>query len=133
MKIDNKKTEKLFKLDKELSALREEVSNGLKIVKDGSNKAEIEFEEDGKHRKISEKDAWTEVFHLGRDSGAYIALKKKYPKLLTLSEEETKKAEEYNQFVLEEFGIEYSKMTFSQLIRLVTGIIEHILEDKNGK
>jgi len=131
MKIDNKKTEKLFKLDKELGALREEVSNGLKIVKDGSNKAEIEFEEDGKQRKISEKDAWTEVFHLGRDSGAYIALKKKYPKLLTLSEEETKKAEEYNQFVLEEFGIEYSKMTFSQLMKLITGIVEHLLEKKS--
>jgi len=131
MKITKEKIEKLLELDEKLSEQREKVSDMLKDVKarNGENKITVNDEQEGGKRKIKEKDAWQEVYHLGNQAEPYDALKEKYPKLFEESDKESKFAKEYQSYVQEAFNTNYRKMKFSDLVRVVLGIVDY----KNGE
>jgi hypothetical protein len=128
MKVTNKNIEKLIKLDKEISKLKEDVSNRLNEVKRdfGDEDIEVKDEQKGGTRKIKQKDAWEEVWHLGESAEAYKALKEKYPKLFELSEKRKDKIKEMREFTIKEFGTDYSNMTFSEMIQLIIGIVKYV-------
>ena len=135
MKITSKKIKELVGLDEELTKLRDEVSEKLKQIKSefGSRDIDVKDGKDGEVRTIQEKDAWREVYALGNNTATYSALREKYPELLGLSEKEGEKAKEFKGFVMKEFETDYVNMTFSQMIRLIIGIVEYTNnKKKNG-
>ena len=128
MKITKSKIEKLLKLDSELKDTREKVSIRLNEIKQnfGDEDIEVKDEQKGGTRTIKQKDAWQEVWHLGSSAETYKALKEKYPELFELSEKEKDKAVELREFTLKEFRTDYTKMTFSEMIQIIIGIVKYL-------
>ncbi len=125
MNITKDKIEKLYKLNDELISLEERANKESVIAKTDAERKRIKIERDGKKIVVSEKTLWDEVYFSGFNCAGGKILRKKYPKVFEYSEEQQKKANELQGFIFSEFGIDYKKMRFSDIIKVVDAMLEY--------
>jgi len=128
MKITKQKIEKLHKLTDEVKHFEFIASENLKTAKDRHGNNRVKLERNGKKIELAEKILWEEVFHLGEDSQAGKILKKKYKKVFNLYEKQKDKVKELKNFITKEFGIDFTKITVSDYVKLTEAIIEYKLD-----
>lgn len=133
MQITKEKIDKLYKINSELVDLEEKANNESSVVRNGAERKRIKIERDGKKITVTEKILWDEVYFGGMESQAAKILKEKYPKVFEYTKKQTEKANELQMFIQAEFGIDYKKMRFSDIIKVVDALFDYKLNQKKDE
>lgn len=78
--------------------------------------------------KVKKKYLWQEVYELGHECEAGKLLKETHPEVFKLTDEQKKVAEEYRQYIIDNFGIDYQAMRFGDYLKLMDLLIAYRLE-----
>lgn len=130
MKITIQKLRRLYKLSGEVAVAESDVAKELKKDRERSRGQKVLITRNGKKLIIDEKVLWDEVFYLGPDSEAGLVLREKYPWTFRLSKKQREKANEFQEYIIKEFGVDYRAMKFSDHIQLIDAMIDYKLHGK---
>lgn len=128
-KINKQVIEELYKLTAELKESEEISSEQLRTVQDRFGECDIEIDREGKKVSVKEKVLWKEVLELGASSEAGKVLKEKYKEVFDSFERQGEKAIVLHKFVLQNFGMDFYSMKFSDYLMLIEKIVDYRLED----
>ena len=117
--------EELFEKAKVMDEKREYASELIKTAQDQGGGNPITLKRDGKDIEVTESILWQEVFMLGVDCDAGIALKEKYPAVFEANEEAEKCAQDLNNYVKMHMLFDFRAMTITDYIKLTLSLIEY--------
>ena len=120
------KTKELYSI---LDEKEKEVSKLLLDAKD--KHGEDTVERNGK--KVKEIDLWEEVRYAVKDNSAWEILESRHPKVFEAQKEYEAALKDVQDFTNKELGIDYRKVTVKDIIELAEGIIDHKLNEVQGK
>lgn len=129
MKITKEILDGLEILTEALTKTQDALSEKVKNVKMYKGDVEHQVTREGKTLQIKEKHLWDEVYYLGENSQAGQILRKKYPEIFELWDDERKISKDYNLYAKANINIDPGAMKISDFIKLIIGLIEY----KNGE
>jgi len=133
MKIQRNSFKELEKRVAKVTDAEEKASELLRTAQDRFGLREHSFSRDGKEVTVTEKILWEEVFYLGEGSQAGEILTEKHPQVFAAYEEQSQAAEELKKFCITELGIDYTKMTIADYLRMTEGVVNLILEERGER
>jgi len=130
MEITQEKLNILYKLDAEIKEITDIASENLRVAKDRASLNVHKLMRDGKEIEVTEKILWDEVFYLGENSEAGNILKKEHPQVFDLYKKQNEKADELRKFCITELGVDYTRMTIAEHIKIIEGMFKMLLNEK---
>ena len=130
MEITQEKLNILYKLDAEIKEITDIASENLRVAKDRASLNVHKLIRDGKEIEVTEKILWDEVFYLGENSEAGNILKKEHPQVFDLYKKQNEKADELRKFCITELGVDYTRMTIAEHIKIIEGMFKMLLNEK---
>jgi hypothetical protein len=130
MEINSEKIARLNELTDELEVLEGEATEAINLAKvNKDRKAKVE-RNDGSVQDVTEGMLWDELWTLGPNSEAGVALRKLYPEAFQKSEKHAEKAREINLFTLSELGISSSAIKIRDIVNLVEALVDFKSKEK---
>lgn len=132
MAINKEIMQKHDQLLADLEAVKELHSEQIKTVQAqfGDNDISI-TRDDGKTIVTTEKALWDEVYYLGADSEAGKLMQEKYPDIFASAKKQNEIAGEYRKFIVDNFGVDYTAMTFGAYLKVLDMMVDYKLSQKN--
>lgn len=123
------KLEKLHQLTADVQKYAEIASEQKKTAtaRTGDRKHKVK-RPDGSMSTLTENIMWEEVYLLGENSESGKILTKRYPEVFEAFAKQQQNADELKKFCMLEFGIDYTRMTISDYLKLTEAMFEYLLE-----
>lgn len=141
--LTREKLDKLHELSDAVEAQQELASELMRTAKDRSVheeedengevkkiEKEYELEREGKKITLKESVLWSEVFYLGVKSQAGDILKAQYPEVFEAYKKQDECVQTLKTFCIQELGVDYSKLTLSDYLRLTEGLFSLLIEER---
>jgi len=123
MIITQKKLNKIYKVDDDLTAVREKLEKWtVKInLKEELGKTR-KIIRDKKEIEIENRDLWAEVRNGVKESTEL--LKKDYPEFFELADKEEKLIKKYNEIKVKDFGLRGKAVSIADILRMMEAMIK---------
>lgn len=122
LNFTQEKIEELFQQSNKIAILDALLSESLRTARDRYDHVEHDFEVDGKKLKITEKECWNDFYENEEEGNSYYILKDKYKHIFEYRNKVKKLKEDMKQYMIINFGKDYSQIQFADHIRIVYGI-----------
>lgn len=125
------KIQKLHQLSDAFIAQKELASETLRTAQDRFKHRTVKLEREGQEIELTEKVLWDEVFLMGLGNHqAANELKKLHPEVFEAFATQDKLAEELKVYGVTELGVDYTKMSISDYLRLTEGMFEIMMHER---
>lgn len=109
---------------------KEVTSDLLKKAQDKAGNRTHRLKRDGKEIELKEKTLWDEVFYLGVNCQAASILRPIHPEVFAAFESQTKIAEDLTKFSILELGVDFTKLTLSDYLRMTEELFDLMLSER---
>lgn len=89
------------------------------------------FEREGKEITVERNVLWQEVFYLGHNCQAAEILKKYHQDVFDAYAAQAKLAEDMKVYCVTTLGVDYTKMTLSDYIKVTEDVVKLIMQEAN--
>jgi hypothetical protein len=129
--MERKQLEQLHILTEQVERQQELASELLRTAQDRHNHEVHKLMRDGAEIELQEKVLWDETFYLGKDCEAGKLLASLHPEVFEAYIKQDDYALELKKFCIMELGVDYSKLSLSDYLRLTEALIDLKISEKN--
>jgi hypothetical protein len=123
----------LHRLTEEVRTATDVASEQMRIVKDRFADKTHKLVREGKEIELTEKVLWDEVFYLGVNCEAGKLLQKEHPEVFEAYKKQDETANTLKKFCVTELGVDYTKLTLSDYLKITEGLFSLLIEESKGE
>lgn len=123
----------LERLYAELAQVQLDMSECIKTAQAQHGDDDITVVRAGKEVTVKQKALWLETFHLGAEADCAKELRALYPDVFAFKDREQRMVADIEAWEAKAFGFNRTQMTLPNIIRLVRGLVDLEMRDRNVK